>query len=385
MDSHIVRVFLCRQISGTIKLSSHFVHFDEIFSIFNHFLSDFIEKRTKIKAVNMTKITAAITAVGAYLPKYKLTNQVLETMVDTSDEWITTRTGIKERRILKEEEGQGTSYLAIKAAEDLIKKRGIDPIEIDMVLLATATPDMPVAATAVFVASRIGAANAFAYDLQAACSSFLYGMSTAASYIESGRYKKVLVIGADKMSSIIDYTDRTTCIIFGDGAGAVLFEPNEEGLGFQDEYLRSDGQGREFLKIEAGGSLLPPTEETVGNKQHFVFQDGKTVFKFAVSNMADVSAKIMERNNLTDKDVHWLVPHQANKRIIDATANRMGLDHEKVMMNIERYGNTTSATLPLLLYDYERRLKKGDNLVFAAFGGGFTWGAMYLKWAYDAN
>ena len=333
----------------------------------------------------MAKTTAAITAVGAYVPDYRLTNEVLETMVDTTDEWITTRTGIKERRILKEEEGRGTSYLAVKAAQDLIRKRGIDPKEIDMLVLATATPDMPVAATAVYVASQIGATNAFAYDLQAACSSFLYGMSTAASYIESGRYKKVLVIGADKMSSIIDYTDRTTCIIFGDGAGAVLFEPNEEGFGLQDEYLRSDGVGREFLKIEAGGSLLPPTEETVKNKQHFVFQDGKTVFKFAVSNMADVSAKIMERNDLTDADVQWLVPHQANKRIIDATANRMGLDHDKVMMNIERYGNTTSATLPLLLHDYEKQLKQGDNLVFAAFGGGFTWGAIYLKWAYNTN
>ena len=243
---------------------------------------------------------------------------------------------------------------------------------------------MPVAATAVYVASKIGAVNAFAYDLQAACSNFLYGMSTAARYIESGRYKKVLLIGADKMSSIIDYTDRTTCIIFGDGAGAVLFEPNTEGLGLQDEFLRSDGNGREFLRIEAGGSLMPPSEETVKNKRHYVYQDGKSVFKFAVSNMADVSAKIMERNNLTHADVNWLVPHQANKRIIDATANRMGLDHSKVMMNIEKYGNTTSATLPLLLNDYEKQLKKGDNLVFAAFGGGFTWGAIYLKWAYNS-
>ncbi len=331
----------------------------------------------------MSKITAAITAVGAYVPDFRLTNQVLETMVDTTDEWITTRTGIQERRILKDQE-KGTSYLAIKAAEDLIAKHNLDPKEIDLVLLGTATPDMPVSSTSVYVAAKIGATNAFAYDLQAACSNFLYGMSTAARYIESGRYKKVLLIGADKMSSIIDYTDRTTCIIFGDGAGAVLFEPDTEGFGLIDEYLRSDGNGREFLKIEAGGSLMPATEETVKNKKHFVFQDGKSVFKFAVSNMADVAAKIMERNDLTHDAVHWLVPHQANKRIIDATARRMELEESKVMMNIERYGNTTSATLPLLLHDYEKQLKKGDNLVFAAFGGGFTWGAIYLKWAYNS-
>ncbi len=330
----------------------------------------------------MSKLTAAITAVGAYVPDFRLTNQVLETMVDTTDEWITTRTGIKERRILQDKD-KGTSYLAIKAAENLIQKSKLDPAEIDLVILGTATPDLPVAATAVYVASKIGAVNAFAYDLQAACSNFLYGMSTAARYIESGRYKKVLLIGADKMSSILDYTDRTTCIIFGDGAGAVLFEPNTEGFGLRDEYLRSDGNGREFLKIEAGGSLLPASEETVKNKQHYVYQDGKSVFKFAVSNMADVAARIMERNDLTHDDVNWLVPHQANKRIIDATAHRMGLDHSKVMMNIQRYGNTTSATLPLLLSDYESQLKKGDNLVFAAFGGGFTWGSIYLKWAYN--
>ncbi|MBT8235767.1 MAG: ketoacyl-ACP synthase III [Bacteroidia bacterium] len=332
----------------------------------------------------MSTITAAITAVGAYLPEYRLTNEILETMVETTDEWITTRTGVKERRILKDPE-KGTSYLAIKAAQDLIKKKDLDPLEIDLVLVGTATPDMPVASTAVYVATEIGATNAFAYDIQAACSNFLYGMSTAARYIESGKYKKVLLIGADKMSSILDYTDRTTCIIFGDGGGAVLFEPNTEGYGVQDEYLRSDGSGRQFLKIEAGGSLMPASEETVRDKKHYVFQDGKSVFKFAVSNMADVAEKIMERNGLTHEDVQWLVPHQANKRIIDATSNRMGLDASKVMMNIQRYGNTTSATLPLLLYDYEKQLKKGDNLVFAAFGGGFTWGALYLKWAYDTN
>lgn len=331
----------------------------------------------------MKKRTAAITAVGAYLPDFVLTNELLETMVDTTDEWITTRTGIKERRILKEKNA-GTSFMAIRAAEDVLKKSGTDASEIDFILVATATPDMPVAATAAYVASQIGATNAFAYDLQAACSSFLYGMSTAASYIESGRYKKILLIGADKMSSIIDYTDRTTCIIFGDGAGAVLFEANEENLGFQDEYLRSDGIGRQFLKIDAGGSILPASEETVKQKQHFVQQDGKSVFKFAVSNMADVSKLIMDRNHLNHEDVHWLVPHQANKRIIDATANRMELGEEKVMMNIHKYGNTTSATLPLLLYDYEKKLKKGDNLIFAAFGGGFTWGAIYLKWAYNS-
>ncbi|KAF2514485.1 ketoacyl-ACP synthase III [Flavobacterium salilacus subsp. salilacus] len=330
----------------------------------------------------MNKITAAITAVGAYVPDFVLSNKVLETMVDTNDEWITTRTGIKERRILKDK-NKGTSYLAIQAAEDLLKKSGTNPADIDMVLLATTTPDMPVAATAVYVATQIGAVNAFAYDLQAACSSFLYGMSTAAAYIQSGRYKKILLIGADKMSSIIDYTDRATCIIFGDGAGAALFEPNHEGLGLQDEILRSDGIGREFLKIEAGGSLLPPSHETVDNKQHYVFQDGKTVFKYAVSNMADISEKIMLRNNLTNEDVDWLVSHQANKRIIDATSSRMNLDESKVLVNIEKYGNTTSATLPLLLNDFEHLFKKGDNLIFASFGGGFTWGSIYLKWAYD--
>ncbi|WP_108804750.1 beta-ketoacyl-ACP synthase III [Aquimarina sp. Aq107] len=331
----------------------------------------------------MSKITAAITAVGAYVPDYVLSNDILATMVDTNDEWITTRTGIKERRILKEE-GKGSSFLGIKAAEDLIAKKNLDPKEIDMVIFATATPDLPVAATAAYAASEIGAVNAFSYDLQAACSSFLYGMSTAASYIEAGRYKKILLIGADKMSSIIDYTDRTTCIIFGDGGGAALFEPNEEGLGLQDEYLRTDGIGRQFLKIEAGGSILPPTEETIANRQHFVQQDGKSVFKYAVSNMADASTKIMERNNITGDDVDWLVAHQANKRIIDATANRMNLDDSKVLMNIHKYGNTTSATLPLLLSDYEKQLKKGDNIVFASFGGGFTWGSIFLKWAYNS-
>jgi len=330
----------------------------------------------------MNTITAAITAVGGYVPDFVLSNKVLETMVDTNDEWITTRTGIKERRILKDAD-KGTSYLAIKAAQDLIAKANIDPLEIDMVIMATATPDMMVAATGVHVATEIGATNAFAYDLQAACSSFLYGMSTAAAYIQSGRYKKVLLIGADKMSSIVDYTDRSTCIIFGDGAGAVLFEPNYEGLGLQDEYLRSDGVGRDFLKIPAGGSLIPASEETIKNRQHNIMQDGKTVFKYAVTNMADASELILQRNNLTKEDVSWLVPHQANRRIIDATAGRLDLDDSKVLVNIEKYGNTTSGTLPLVLADFEHKFKKGDNVIFAAFGGGFTWGSIYLKWAYD--
>jgi 3-oxoacyl-[acyl-carrier-protein] synthase-3 len=330
----------------------------------------------------MSTITAAITAVGGYVPEYVLTNKILATMVDTNDEWITSRTGIKERRILKEQ-GQGTSFMAIKAAEQLLAKNNINPEDIDMVIMATATPDMPVASTGVYVASQIGAVNAFSYDLAAACSGFLFGMSTAARYIESGKYKKVLLIGADKMSSIVDYTDRTTCIIFGDGAGAVLFEPNLEGLGVQDEILRSDGVGRDSLKIDAGGSILPPSNQTIADKKHYVYQDGKTVFKFAVSKMADISEKIMQRNNLRGDDVNWLVPHQANKRIIDATSRRMNLPQDKVMLNIHRYGNTTSATLPLCLFDYENQLKKGDNIVFAAFGGGFTWGSMYVKWAYD--
>ena len=330
----------------------------------------------------MSTITAAITAVGGYVPDFVLSNQVLETLVDTNDEWITSRTGIKERRILKEN-GKGTSYLAIKAAQDLIKRGNINPADIDLVIMATTTPDMLVASTGVYVATQIGAVNAFAFDLQAACSSFLYGMSMASAYIQSGKYKKVLLIGADKMSSIIDYTDRATCIIFGDGAGAVLFEPNQEGLGLQDEILRSDGIGREYLKIDAGGSILPASKDTVENRQHFVFQDGKTVFKYAVSGMADISDKIMQRNNLNNNDVNWLIAHQANKRIIDATASRMNLDEEKVLINIHKYGNTTSATLPLLLSDFEEKFKKGDNLIFAAFGGGFTWGSIYLKWAYN--
>ncbi|MBJ6368404.1 beta-ketoacyl-ACP synthase III [Snuella sedimenti] len=330
----------------------------------------------------MSKISAAITAVGAYVPEYVLTNQILETMVDTNDEWITTRTGIKERRILKDV-GKGTSYLAIKAAQDLINKKGIDPKDIELVIVATATPDMKAASTAAYTASEIGAVNAFSFDMDAACSSFLYGMSVAAKYIESGSYKNVLLIGADKMSSIINYKDRATCIIFGDGAGAVLFEPNEEGLGLQDEYLRSDGTGREFLQATYGGSSYPVTPEALEEGKQYAFQEGRTVFKNAVFNMADATVKILERNNLTKNDVDWLAAHQANKRIIDATAQRIELEEEKVMINIDKYGNTTSATLPLLLNDYETQLKKGDNIIFAAFGGGFNWGSIYLKWAYN--
>ena len=330
----------------------------------------------------MTKIKAAITAVGGYVPDYVLTNEILETMVDTNDEWIVSRTGIKERRILKEP-GQGTSYMAIKAAQQLLERTQLDPKGIDLVLMATATPDMLVASTGAYVATEIGATNAFSYDLSAACSSFLYGMSTAASYIESGRYNKVLLIGADKMSSVLDYTDRTTCIIFGDGAGAVLFEPNIEGLGFQDEYLRSDGIGRNHLKMDAGGSILPASLETVAQKKHYIFQDGKTVFKFAVSNMSEATTKLMERNELASEDIDFFVPHQANQRIIDATAQRAGIKPEKVLSNISSYGNTTAATLPLILSDFEDRFQKGDNIMFAAFGGGFTWGAAWLKWAYN--
>ncbi|MCK5637861.1 MAG: ketoacyl-ACP synthase III [Flavobacteriaceae bacterium] len=331
----------------------------------------------------MNKVTAAITAVGKYVPEYILTNKELETMVDTNDEWITTRTGIKERRILKDK-NKGSSYLAIKAAENLFSKKSFNPKEIDLVIVATATPDMQAASTAAFVATKIGATNAFSFDLESACSSFLYGISVASQYIESGRYKKVLLIGADKNSSMIDYTDRTTCIIFGDGAGAVMFEPNDEGNGFQDEYLRTDGSGREFLQVPAGGSLQPSTIETVKNKLHYARQDGQTVFKNAVFNMADVCEKILDRNKLNNDDISWLTAHQANKRIIEATGRRMNLDASKVMLNIQNYGNTTSATIPLLFADYEEQLKKGDKIIIAAFGGGFSWGAIYFKWAYNS-
>ena len=331
--------------------------------------------------INPSPIKAAITAVGAYVPEEKLTNADLKKMVDTNDEWIVARTGISERRILKDPT-KGTSFMAIKAAHDILKKRKLDPKEIDAVIVATITPDMNVAATAAFVASEIGATNAFAYDLQAACSGFLYGMSNASGMIASSRYKKVLLIGADKMSSIIDYSDRTTCIIFGDGAGAVLFEPTESGYGWEDEFLRSDGSGRMFLNIKAGGSLFPTSEETLKSGMHHLYQDGKTVFKYAVSEMTNAVEQIIQRNEIDQENISYLVPHQANKRIIDAIAKRIGLPHEKVMSNIEYFGNTTAATLPLLLKDYESKLSPGDRLVFAAFGGGFTWGAAYLTWAY---
>ncbi|MFK5880055.1 MAG: beta-ketoacyl-ACP synthase III [Flavobacteriaceae bacterium] len=334
----------------------------------------------------MNKITAAITAVGKYLPEYVLTNQILETMVETNDEWIVSRTGIKERRILKED-GKGTSFMAIKASENLIAKSNLNPKEIDLVIVATATADMQAASTAAFVAAKIGATNAFSFDLDSACSSFLFGMSTVSAFIESGKYKKILLIGADKNSSMIDYKDRATCIIFGDAAAAVLFEPNTEGLGLQDEYLRTDGNGREFLKVLKGGSVFPfkKGEEFGTDEGYFVKQEGRTVFKNAVFNMADVSNRILERNNLSTEDIDWLAAHQANKRIIDATANRMELKESQVMVNIEKYGNTTSATLPLLLADYESQLKKGDKIIFTAFGGGFSWGAIYFKWAYNTK
>ncbi|QPH37683.1 beta-ketoacyl-ACP synthase III [Pedobacter endophyticus] len=330
----------------------------------------------------MSKIQAAITAVNGYVPDYVLTNAELETIVDTSDEWITSRTGIKERRILKGE-GLGTSDMAVHAVNGLLKKRGIDAKEIELIIFCTTTPDFTFPATANVLADKVGATNAWGYDLQAACSGFIFGLSTGASFIESGRHKKVLVVGGDKMSSIINYEDRTTCIIFGDGCGCALLEPNEEGLGIQDSILRTDGSGRDFLGMKAGGSVKPATHETIDAREHFAHQEGPTVFKFAVTNMADVAAEIMERNSLTADDVAWLVPHQANKRIIDATANRMGVTTDKVMINIERYGNTTNGTIPLCLWEWESKLKKGDNIVLAAFGGGFTWGSVYLKWAYD--
>lgn len=332
----------------------------------------------------MQKVQAAITAVGGYVPDYVLTNAELETMIDTTDEWIRTRTGIEERRILKGE-GKGSSDMAVEAAKVALEKRGIDATEVDMVICATTTPDMVFPATANVISDKLGATNAFGYDISAACSGFLFAMTTGSQFIETGKYKKVLVIGVDKMSSIIDYEDRATCIIFGDGAGAVLLEPNEEGYGIVDSKLHSDGAGRAFLHQKAGGSVKPATVETVMNKEHYVYQEGKTVFKFAVKNMADVAADIMERNNLQSEDISWLVPHQANKRIIDATRERMGLSEEKVMVNIQRYGNTTNGTLPLCLWEWESKLKKGDNIILAAFGGGFTWGATYIKWAYDGK
>ena len=329
----------------------------------------------------MSKIHAAITAVHGYVPDYVLTNHELETMVDTNDEWITTRTGIKERRIQKGQ-GLGTSDMAVPAVEGLLKKRGISAAEIELIIFCTSTPDRVFPATANILADKIGAKNCWGYDLQATCSGFLFGLATGAQFIESGKHKKVLVVGGDKMSSIINYKDRATCIIFGDGAGAVLLEPDEEGNGILDSILKSDGSGFPFLNQQAGGSVKPATHETIDAKEHYLYQEGKTVFKFAVTNMAEVAAEVMERNNLVPDDIAWLVPRQANKRIIDATAVRTGVSPDRVTINIERFGNTTNGTLPLCLWEWEDKFKKGDNLILAAFGGGFTWGAIYLKWAY---
>ena len=332
----------------------------------------------------MEKIIAAITGVGGYVPEYRLTNQILETMVDTNEEWIRTRTGIDERRILKGE-GLGTSDLGVEAVKDLLNKRGITPEEIECVIVATVTPDMVFPSTANVLSDKMGMKNAFGFDVSAACSGFLYALTLGSSLIESGRYKNVIVVGADKMSSIVDYNDRTTCIIFGDGAGAVLLEQNKEGNGVMDSLLKSDGSGREFLHMKAGGSVKPASIDTVMAKEHYVYQEGQSVFKFAVKGMADVSYELMQRNNLSADDIAWLVPHQANLRIIDATASRMNLPKEKVMINIQKYGNTTAGTIPLCLWEWEKRLNKGDNIILAAFGGGFTWGATWIKWAYDSK
>lgn len=332
----------------------------------------------------MQRTTASITAVGGYVPEYKLTNKELETIVETTDEWIRTRTGIEERRILKGE-GLGSSDMAVPAVLELCRKRGIDPLEIDCLICATVTPDMVFPATANIICDKIGAKNAWGFDLSAACSGFLFALTTGATFIESRRYSKVVVVGVDKMSAIVDYTDRATCIIFGDGAGAVLLEPSQEGTGILDSILRTDGAGRSYLHMKAGGSVKPASVETVLAGEHYAYQEGQTVFKFAVKGMADVSYELMQRNNLTADDIAWLVPHQANLRIIDATANRMDLPKEKVMINIQKYGNTTAATLPLCLWDWEKQLKKGDNIILAAFGGGFTWGATWLKWGYDSK
>ena len=331
----------------------------------------------------MKKIHAAITGIQGYVPDYILDNKELEELVDTNDEWIVTRTGIKERRILKGK--KGSSDLGAEAIKGLLDKTNTSAEEIDLIICATVTPDMLFPSTACLIADKIGAGNICAFDISAACSGFLYALTTASKFIESGSYKKVIVVGCDKMSSIVDYTDRTTCVLFGDGAGAVLLEPNSDGLGIMDYILKSDGSGGEFLKMKAGGSLHPASHETVDAREHFVYQDGQPVFKKAVKSMADVSEEIMQKNNLSSDDIAWLVPHQANKRIIDATSRRMGVGDEKVMLNIERYGNTTAGTIPLCLWDWEDQLKKGDNLVLAAFGGGFTWGSIYLKWAYDSK
>lgn len=330
----------------------------------------------------MEKIRAAITGINAWVPEYRLTNQELSKMVDTSDEWIMQRVGIKERHILKGE-NQGTSVLGEMAVKGLLEKTNTSPEEIDLLICATITPDMAFPATANIISDKVGIKNAFSFDLGAACSGFLFSLQTGASYIETGKYKKVIVVGADKMSSIVDYTDRTTCPLFGDGAGAVLLEPTTDDVGIIDHIFHTDGSGGKFLYLKAGGSAKPASFETIEAKEHFVYQEGQSVFKFAVVNMADVAAEIMEKNNLKPDDIAWLVPHQANLRIIDATGRRMGLSPEKIMINIQNYGNTTAATIPLCLWEYESRLKKGDKIILAAFGGGFTWGSVYLKWAYD--
>lgn len=332
----------------------------------------------------MAKIRAAITGVGAYLPEYRLTNEELSTMVDTSDEWIMQRIGIKERRILKDE-GKGTSFLGTEAVKELLKKTNTSPDEVDLLICATITPDMPFPATANIIAHKTGIHNAWSFDLNAACSGFIFALATATQFIESGRYRKVIVVGADKMSSITNYKDRTTCPLFGDAGTAVLLQPTIEEVGVMDYIHHVDGLGRHHLHMKAGGSLRPASCETVENDEHFVYQEGQTVFKYAVTGMADVAAEIMERHNLKPEDVAWLVPHQANLRIIDATARRMGVSKNKVMINIDKYGNTTAATIPLCLWDFEKQLKKGDNIILAAFGAGFTWGSVYLKWAYDSN
>jgi len=330
----------------------------------------------------MKKIRAAIKGINGWVPEYRLTNHELATMVDTSDEWIMQRVGIKERRILKGE-NKGTSILGANAVAGLLEKTGTTPDEVDLLICSTVTPDMPFPATANIISDKTGIKNAFSFDINAACSGFIFALQTAVSYVESGRYKKVILVGADKMSSVTDYTDRTTCPLFGDGAGAVLLEPAVEDFGVIDHLFHTNGSGRHHLHMKAGGSCRPATFETISAREHFIYQEGQTVFKFAVSKMADVSAEIMERNNLTSDDIDWLVPHQANLRIIDATGRRMGIDPSKIMINIQKYGNTTTATIPLCLWDYEQRLKKGDNIILAAFGGGFTWGAVYLKWAFD--
>ena len=332
----------------------------------------------------MTAIQAKITGIGGYVPEYRLTNTELEKLVETNDEWIVQRTGIKERRILKEE-GKATAFMAAEAAKELLAKTNTKPEEVDAIIVATITPDFPCPSTANVASELLGTTNAFSFDINAACSGFLYALVTGQQFISSGTYKKVIVIGADMMSSIVDYSDRTTCILFGDGAGAVMLEPDTEGLGIQDHILKADGSGQSYLGVTSGGSRIPVTEEVLKNSGSYIHQEGSTVFKFAVTNMADVSGEIMERNNLTGDDIAYLVPHQANKRIIDATARRMEVGDDKVMLNIQKYGNTTAATIPLCLWDYESKLKKGDNLIFAAFGAGFTWGSVYLKWAYDPS